>query len=57
MMCVQGVFYPGSNLLAEQGLTGKGLGGIDGLSSGNSHPCIYRLVTEVAYMLMYVKTE
>ncbi|XP_047051735.1 transcription factor TGA2-like [Lolium rigidum] len=29
----QGVFYPGSNLLAEQGLTGKGLGGIDGLSS------------------------
>uniref|UniRef100_A0ACD5XT94 Uncharacterized protein n=1 Tax=Avena sativa TaxID=4498 RepID=A0ACD5XT94_AVESA len=29
----QGVFYPGSNLLAEQGLAGKGLGGIDGLSS------------------------
>jgi len=29
----QGVFYPGSNLLTEQGLAGKGLGGIDGLSS------------------------
>ncbi|CAM0951998.1 unnamed protein product [Alopecurus aequalis] len=29
----QGVFYPGSSLLAEQGLAGKGLGGIDGLSS------------------------
>uniref|UniRef100_A0A453L488 BZIP domain-containing protein n=1 Tax=Aegilops tauschii subsp. strangulata TaxID=200361 RepID=A0A453L488_AEGTS len=29
----QGVLYPGSSLLAEQGIAGKGLGGIDGLSS------------------------
>lgn len=29
----QGVFFPGSGLLTEQGVTGKGLGGIDGLSS------------------------
>lgn len=33
-ICTQGVFFPGSGLLTEQGVTGKGLGGIDGLSSG-----------------------
>jgi hypothetical protein len=45
---MQGVFYPGSSLLAEQGLAGKGFGGIDGLSSGNSHACIYRFITDVS---------
>ncbi|XP_044397960.1 transcription factor TGA2 isoform X3 [Triticum aestivum] len=32
----QGVLYPGSSLLAEQGIAGKGLGGIDGLSSAEA---------------------
>jgi hypothetical protein len=33
---LQGVFFPNSGLLADQGVAGKGvpIGGIDGLSSG-----------------------
>ena len=33
---LQGVFFPNSSLLADQGVAGKGvpIGGIDGLSSG-----------------------
>jgi hypothetical protein len=35
---LQGVFYPDSGLLADQGVAGKGIpiGGIDGLTSGTS---------------------